>query len=76
MVQDDKDDPDSTTADSPTNNMTTGLAVRSVDNNFHNGDAFEDGDPYDDNSSSRHFERMRIKTLAGLLIFCISNDFW
>jgi spectrin beta len=41
--------------------MTTDIAVRPNENNFQNGEGY---DEYDDNSSSRHFERMRIKTLA------------
>lgn len=50
--------------------MTTDIAVRSVPSDMTNGNAgkkIEDYDEYDDNSSSRLFERSRIKALAGLL---------
>lgn len=49
--------------------MTTEIAVRSVPSDMTNGSAsgkqIEDYEEYDDNSSSRLFERSRIRALAG-----------
>ena len=57
--------------------MTTDIAIRQVSD--VNGARIEDYDDYDDNSSSRLFERSRIKALAGLFDRIIRNGliiFW
>jgi hypothetical protein len=54
--------------------MTTDIAVRGVVENgangtIGNGEYNNENEEYDDNSSSRLFERHRIKALAGQFLF-------